>query len=295
MLLLELTSSHLAFCDTTPGVAVVTSFWPDHVELHGSLEAYRGAKQRIVRGQRPDDRVVFAADDPAVAGFAELTPAARFPFSERRLLDQGAFLRGDVAVVRGGGEEAVVGSAPSARGGRRSAALAALAAALAAGAQPQHLVGSLAALGTPPHRARTLGVIGGTELVDDSAAATATKAAATLRAYPAGSVVAVVGGELESVGLAVQRSAEERRLLAEALDVLARAARAVVVFGPAGAAVAAPLRARGTVVAEAATLEEAILLGLERSSYASALVVSPMFPLTQEERARVESLLTAAG
>ncbi len=58
-MLLELTSSHLAFCDTPPHVAVVTCFWPDHVELHGSVEAYLAAKQRIVRGQRPGDRVVF--------------------------------------------------------------------------------------------------------------------------------------------------------------------------------------------------------------------------------------------
>jgi UDP-N-acetylmuramoylalanine--D-glutamate ligase len=40
-LLLELTSSHLAFCGASPHIAVVTSFWPDHLELHGSLDAYR--------------------------------------------------------------------------------------------------------------------------------------------------------------------------------------------------------------------------------------------------------------
>ena len=47
----ELTSSHLAFMRTSPHVAVVTSFWPDHLELHGSLAAYRRAKEQIVRDQ----------------------------------------------------------------------------------------------------------------------------------------------------------------------------------------------------------------------------------------------------
>ena len=63
-LVLELTSSHLAFCAQSPRIAVITSFWPDHVELHGSLEAYRRAKQNIVAHQTPSDHVVVDADDP---------------------------------------------------------------------------------------------------------------------------------------------------------------------------------------------------------------------------------------
>ena len=53
-LLLELTSSHLAFMATSPTIAAVTCFWPDHLELHGSLAAYREAKETIVRHQAPD-------------------------------------------------------------------------------------------------------------------------------------------------------------------------------------------------------------------------------------------------
>ncbi len=53
LLLLELTSSHLAFMRTTPTVAAVISFWPDHLELHGSLARYRAAKETIVRSPGP--------------------------------------------------------------------------------------------------------------------------------------------------------------------------------------------------------------------------------------------------
>ena len=63
-LLLELTSSHLAFMRESPRIAAITCFWPDHLELHGSLDAYRAAKETIVRGQRPGDTVVVNADDP---------------------------------------------------------------------------------------------------------------------------------------------------------------------------------------------------------------------------------------
>ena len=80
-LLLELTSSHLAFMSTSPGLAAVVSFWPDHLELHGGLEGYRAAKETIVRHQRPGDTLVFNADD-ASASFARATSGR-----SRRLLD----------------------------------------------------------------------------------------------------------------------------------------------------------------------------------------------------------------
>ena len=35
-----------------PRIAAVISFWPDHLELHGDLAAYRAAKETIVRHQR---------------------------------------------------------------------------------------------------------------------------------------------------------------------------------------------------------------------------------------------------
>ena len=74
-LVLELTSSHLGFMRESPGVAAITCFWPDHLELHGSVEAYRAAKEVIVRGQAPGHTVVVNADDPATRAFAEITPA----------------------------------------------------------------------------------------------------------------------------------------------------------------------------------------------------------------------------
>ena len=107
-LLLELTSSHLAFMRSSPSVAAVISFWPDHLELHGDLARYRAAKETIVRHQRPGDAVVVNADD-ASAGFAVVTPAVPSEFSLRHAVERGAYLdpaRG-VVVVRPGAETAL--------------------------------------------------------------------------------------------------------------------------------------------------------------------------------------------
>lgn len=91
VLLLELTSSHLAFMRSSPTIAAVISFWPDHLELHGDLDRYRAAKETIVRHQGAGDLVVVNADD-AAAGFAAATRAGVREFSLLRSVERGAYL-----------------------------------------------------------------------------------------------------------------------------------------------------------------------------------------------------------
>lgn len=296
LLVLELTSSHLAFCAASPHVAVVTCIWPDHVELHGSAEAYVAAKQGIVRHQRPGDHVVVNADDPSALAFLDLTPARRWSFSLVDEVERGAFLRDARVLARWPGGELELGAAPDRAGGRCQALLAALTAALACGADPRRLAGALHAVEAPAHRARLVARRGETDLVDDSLAATARKAVATLGAYPAGSIVAVLGGRRESVeGLVVQSSPDELRMIDEALAVVAGVARSAVVFGPAGASIASALRARGVEVTSAAAVGEAVDRALAEADGAAAVVVSPMFPLGADERSIIAERLRAGA
>ncbi len=243
---LELTSSHLAFCSTSPTVAVVTSFWPDHLELHGSLDAYRSAKERIVTTQRASDRVVVNLDDPAAAGFGERTPAGRWAYSATREVERGAFLRAGTVVARTDHEDVELGVASEELGGRHLALLGAVAAALAAGVAPRALRGALDGLVPPPFRAHVVGRRGATLLVDDTMAATPTKAAASLGSFADRSVVLVAGGALELEGRRLHQTTVEQTLLDDALDELARVARLVVTFGPGSCAARSPARpARG--------------------------------------------------
>jgi len=62
---LELSSfmlEHLADAKWSPGIAVITSFSPNHLDWHGSLEAYRQAKQAILDYQKPGDTAVLGPD-----------------------------------------------------------------------------------------------------------------------------------------------------------------------------------------------------------------------------------------
>ena len=273
VVLMELTSSHLCFTTHSPTIAVITCFWPDHLELHGSLERYRAAKEAIVRHQGPSDIVVANEDDDDAAAIASLSPGRRFGFSATREVDAGAFVRGAEMMLRDASGERSFVLPPSLDAPRLQALLAAAATALAAGALPE----TLRAPEPPPYRAALVGRLGDTELIDDGMAATPAKTASALHEFPDASVVLVAGGELETAGLPVHASREERELLEEACAEARRVARFVVLFGPAAARLASSFDRRTT--RRTTTLDEAIALASSHAEGAKVLVVSPMFPL----------------
>jgi UDP-N-acetylmuramoylalanine--D-glutamate ligase len=287
VVLVELTSSHLCFTTRSPTMAVVTCFWPDHLELHGSLERYRAAKEAIVRRQRAEDVVVANDDDPVAKAIAGLSPGRQFGFSMEHEVEVGAFVHGSEVILRDAGGERSFGLPASLDPPRLQALLAAAAAALAAGALP----GELRAPDVPPHRTTHVGRLGETELIDDGMAATPAKTASTLHELPDASVVLVAGGELESAGLAVHASREEQELLEAACAEARRVARLVVLFGPAAARLARHFDRRTTV--RAPTLDEAIVVASSKAEGAKVLVVSPMFPLPLADRERIAPALAA--
>jgi UDP-N-acetylmuramoylalanine--D-glutamate ligase len=287
VVLMELTSSHLCFTTRSPRIAVLTCFWPDHLELHGSLARYREAKAAIVRFQRPGDMVVVNEDDPGAAAIADLSPGRRYGFSAADEVDAGAFVHEQEIVLRDTVGERSFRVPLGLDAPRLQALLAAAATTLAAGAIPEQLGPPQA----PPFRATRVGRLGSTELIDDGMAATPAKAASTLDEHPDASVVLVAGGELENAGLPVHSSPEEEALLEHACAEARRVARFVVLFGPAAERLAPFFDPARTL--RATSLDEAIELASEHAGDAKVLVVSPMFPLDLAEREKIAPALAA--
>ena len=287
LVVLELTSSHLAFCHRSPHVAVVTSFWPDHLELHGSLEAYARAKEAIVRSQEQDDWLVVPADG-SCEDFVAASAAQVARFSVAGAIDRGAFLRGGRLVVRWEDEEldlVDIESLPL-RGSCVANALAACVAALIAGAQPDALGEALAGATVPAFRFVEVAKIDGVPVYDDSMAGTPAKAVAALDVFADESIVLVVGGETQGVAGPVHSSVAEQQLLEEAVALAARKATRIIAFGPAAALLADLLPA-----AELATdLDDAIERALQAAPGSAAVLIAPMFPVAPADRARVTSL-----
>ncbi len=289
LLLLELTSSHLAFMRTSPTVAAVISFWPDHLELHGSLARYRAAKETIVRYQGRSDTVVVNADD-ASAGFAAATPARLSEFSLAHPLERGAYLdpvQGIVLVEAG--NETALGPLQT-QAPHPGNVLAAAAIAAAAGAGPGAVEQGIRTAPRLPWRAQPQGTLAGVPVLDDGMAATPLKTAATLAAYPDRSIVLIAGGLTDAGGGPVHATPEEQELLERACDEIARAARTVVVFGEGGARLAALLEQRQVDLRAADSLADAVAVAATCAESAQAVVFSPMFPLPLEDRARFASL-----
>jgi len=296
LLVLELTSSHLAFMRESPHTAVITSFWPDHLELHGSIGAYRAAKEVIVRGQRRGDTVVVNADDPRAASFAETTPAGLVQASLEHPVERGAFTRDGSVVVRWDDVDTVVGQLAGLpyAGPQRLNVLAALATAVAAGAPPDSLAQALARAEPPAYRTRQVAFVNGARVIDDGMAATPSKAAAALAAYPGGSVVLIAGG-IDELGTGpVHATPEERELLEHACDEIARTVRVAILFGPAAAGLALRLDERAVPVHVTTTLDEAIAEAASHADGAAAIVFSPLYPVALEDRRRFAALARAA-
>ena len=293
-LLLELTSSHLAFMCSSPNLAAVISFWPDHLELHGTLDRYRAAKEQIVRHQKPGDRVVVNADD-ASAGFADGTPADPWEISLVHRVERGAFLDGERGVVvTDGTTETALGHIEEAAA-HPANIVAAAAIATAAGAAPETIGPGVRDAVPPPWRAQPSGTLGGLPVVDDGMAATPTKAAATLARYPASSIVLIAGGLTDAGGGSVHATPAEIALLEQACDVIARVARVVVLFGEAGSRLAALLGRRDMELIETDDLAQAVTAAAQRTAGATAVVFSPLFPVTLDDRKLFGDLVRRSG
>jgi UDP-N-acetylmuramoylalanine--D-glutamate ligase len=81
-----------------PQIAVVLNITPDHLDRHGSFEAYAAAKARITERQGPEDFLVLNGEDKATQMVAAKTKAQVYWFSGRRPIKQGAFVHGESIV-----------------------------------------------------------------------------------------------------------------------------------------------------------------------------------------------------
>ena len=138
-----------------PRIAVLLNLEPDHLDRHGTFEAYRDAKLRVFENQGPDDAAVVPR------GFDHVGGARRFEFSADDRLPADPRIPG--------------------RHNRENAA-AATAAARVAGASEEQIADALRTFPGVPHRLEEVAEIDGVRFVNDSKA---TNAAAARRAIAA--------------------------------------------------------------------------------------------------------------
>ena len=265
----ELSSFQLRFTHTLrPTVAVLLNIAPDHLDWHGSLDAYRRAKARVWQYQEPGDTAVVGIDDEG----ARRTLAEHPPRASVVTFTAAPPAVGQVG-VDGGWIVANLGVEPTrivavddltVAGPHNTAnACAAVAAALAAGAAPQDLGAPLRAYAAGAHRLQTVATVAGVAYVDDSKATNPHAAAAALSSYPAGTVVWIAGGLGKGL------------TFASLAPLVARQVRTVVTIGTSGPDIAAMARDAGVAVVEAGTLDVAVTAAAATARAGDTVLLAP--------------------
>jgi UDP-N-acetylmuramoylalanine--D-glutamate ligase len=144
--------------DFRPRIAVLLNLEPDHLDRHGTFEAYRDAKLRVFENQGADDVAVVPR------GFAEVGEARRVEFGADDVLPAEARIPG---------------------AHNRENAAAATAAARAAGITDEQIAAALRTFPGVPHRLEEIAEIGGVRFVNDSKATNAAAARRAIAAYDA--------------------------------------------------------------------------------------------------------------
>lgn len=221
-------------------VAVLLNIANDHLDLHGTFDAYARAKGRIFENQTPDDAAIVH-DDATCRGVAS-TRGHLVAFDEDTLPDGGAGID-DGWIVVPQGRVMPVADLPAQHRPMRADAIAAAAAACAAGAPPDACARALRAYRPAPHRVEVIAEIDAVTYINDSKA---TDPHATLAALEGlQDVVLIAGGRNKGLDLGELTGAAARL-------------RAVVSIGEAAAEIEEAFSATGVHVERARDMEEAV-------------------------------------
>jgi UDP-N-acetylmuramoylalanine--D-glutamate ligase len=241
VLAVELSSFQLHFTHSMAAqAAAVLNVAADHLDWHGSLEAYAADKGRVYeRAQAAcvynvaDARTRALVEDADVAegcvavGFTLGTPSVgQVGLVEDVLVDRGfARLRHTHAAELGTLDDLAAHAGPDGTVPPHvvANALAAAALALAHGVEPAAVRDGLRAFPAGEHRIATVGSVDGVAFVDDSKATNAHAAAASLAAFAPRSVVWVAGGLAKGAAFDELVAARADRLLGVVLIGVDRA------------------------------------------------------------------------
>jgi UDP-N-acetylmuramoylalanine--D-glutamate ligase len=266
LLVAEVSSFQLETVETfQPRVAAVLNVTPDHLDRHGSFDAYLDAKARIFMNQSPSDCAVLNADDPAAAALASRTRARVLWFSRRRRLEHGVFVRdGWVAAKLNGHVEAICPLAEIQLRGAHNVenVLAAAACALWIGLGADAIRRAMGRFRAVEHRIEFVRDVRGVQFYNDSKG---TNVASTIKALESFGerVVLIAGGKGKGQDFAP---------LAEAAR--GRVGHAVVI-GEDGPRIAAALAAVGVAVSAAASMQAAIDTARAQARPGDIVLLSP--------------------
>lgn len=262
---LELSSFQLESIRTFRAhIGVVLNVTPDHLDRHGTFEAYAAAKERLFLNQQTDDYAVLNADDATCTGYGERVRSQIVWFSRTRELGSGASVRAGEIVMRRGSETASlaeVARIPIRGPHNLENTLAATTAAWLAGAPAEAIRRAVPTFKAVEHRLEFVRQVAGVDYYNDSKATNVDATQKALEAF-AGNLWVILGGKDKGSDYTVLR------------DLVRRKARAVLLIGAAAEKIAGQLGGAAPLL-EAGTIDRAVELASERACPGDTVLLAP--------------------
>ncbi len=269
---IELSELQLPTLSRGTTVGVYTNVTADHIDRHGTLEAYRRVKRRLAELVDRDGALVLNADDPVVTAYAGLGTAPSVLYRLERPVPGGVGIVDGWIVAAGVERLPIAGGGPAATGpggrvmpldelaipGRHNArnALAAVATGLLFGVAPDAIRRQAGAFLGVEHRLETVAVLDGVRYVNDSQGTQPDAVIAALEAFEP-PLILIAGGRDKGVDLGPLAA------------VVARRVTTAILIGESAPSLEARFAAAGLdSIERAPSLEEAVRRASELASAA---------------------------
>lgn len=268
---LELSSFQLDQMNISPNIAAVLNITPNHLDRHGTMEAYTNAKARILEFQSANDTAILGRDDKGAWGLKNRVKGNLLSFSLQDLEEglNGTYLHDGLLSLRDGFAyiPLLMREKVQLRGDHNIAnVLAAFAIGHAAGFKLDDMLEAVEEFRGVPHRLEWVRELNGVRWYNDSIATAPERAAAAVHAFSE-PIVLMLGGRDKNLPWG-----ELAKLIHERVDH-------VVLFGEAGEMIQNAITAYSGVgsvdVHRATTLKEAVTLAAEVASAGDVVLLSP--------------------
>jgi len=254
LIVLEVSSFQLETIQTfRPKIAVVLNVTPDHLDRHGTFEAYVDAKARIFENQSSNDFAVLNADDATCVTMAARTRAQVFWFSRQKEVRQGAWVRDGNILFRDDRsqrEVMQVSEIPLKGAHNLENVLAAVCAGALMGCAPEKIREAVRDFKAVEHRLEFVATVRGVDYYNDSKATNVDATIKALESFPA-NIHLILGGKDKGSDYSALN------------DLLRQRVKRVYTIGAAAAKIESQIK--GVEVVHGETLENAV-----RKAYAAA-------------------------
>ncbi len=229
LVIMEISSFQLDLMTLSPQVAGVLNITPNHLDRHGTLEAYTASKARILDFQQAEDVAVLGRDDPGGWNLKSHVKGRLFTFGIQPPLENhpGTFLNGEWCVYRNGEKQENLFrlNTLELRGEHNlSNTLAACAIAIAAGLPPESLESGIKGFRGVPHRLEFVRYLDGVAWYNDSIATAPERTMAAIRSFSEPLVVLLGGRDKnlpwEELAKLVCQRVDHVILFGEAADII---------------------------------------------------------------------------